>query len=142
MNSSNQSLAFFLRLSKLHAILASHFSKRLGGLGFNEFAILLYLNEAPNQSLSYTDLGSLVGLSPAEVTRQLVPMEKIGLISREANVENPRLSQASLAPGGAQKLTDAMDDIDPLMEELLPPMDAQVLQYANNMLDEIADRAK
>ena len=50
------------------------------------------LNEASTHSLKRIDLAEQVGLSASGVTRMLLPMEKIGLISKEEGARDARVS--------------------------------------------------
>lgn len=48
-------------------------------------------------------------------------MEKIGLIQREANARDARVSYVLLAPGGKQFLTERLEKAELLSEEALTP---------------------
>lgn len=47
------------------------------------------------------DLADSVGLSPSAVTRLLAPMEKPGLVEKEANPRDARVSLVKLSTAGA-----------------------------------------
>ena len=73
----------------------------------SEFLVLKQLHEAPNQRLSRSELAEQVGLSPSGVTRLLNPMEKIGLVDKEAKPRDARVSWVTLASAGLHIHEDA-----------------------------------
>jgi DNA-binding MarR family transcriptional regulator len=77
-------LEFCLSLSRGYAALSRRFDGRLGswhGISFADFAILLQLRQAPDARLRRVDLAGQLGLTASAVTRALIPLEKIGLVS-------------------------------------------------------------
>lgn len=66
------------------------------------------------------DLAEKIGLTASGVTRILLPMEKIGLVSREINERDARVSYVLLASGGKAKLSEAMERAEMLCEESVP----------------------
>lgn len=117
----NKQLNFFLKLSRAQAVLVRTFDSRLtGGIGFNDFVILYYLSQAPDEKMRRVDLAEKVALSASGVTRMLLPMEKIGLVKREASNTDARVSYVKLAPGGKRILEETLDRADMLSEEFLP----------------------
>ncbi len=86
--------------------LHSKIQKRIGsalsvhGLGLTEYLVLHQLFIAPNQTMRRVDLAEQVGLSPSGITRLLNPMEKIGLINKEDNPRDARVSLVALSIAG------------------------------------------
>lgn len=119
MTSLTSSVAVFLELAKTQAVLTRRFDAGLGGLGLNEFMILSHLSSAENETLRRVDLAEKVGLTQSGITRLLAPMEKIGLVRREACADDARVSYVVLAPGGKQKYQDAVERAELICEELL-----------------------
>jgi DNA-binding MarR family transcriptional regulator len=78
----------------------------LHGLGLNEFLALYHLQRSPH-ALSRIILADLLGLSASGVTRLLNPMEKLGLIERQVNGRDARLSLVKLTKAGALKFKDS-----------------------------------
>jgi DNA-binding MarR family transcriptional regulator len=70
------------------------------GLSVTEYLVLRRLDEAPEKKLRRIDLAQAVGLTPSGVTRLLNPMEKIGLVSKEAGARDARVSLVGIAPAG------------------------------------------
>jgi DNA-binding MarR family transcriptional regulator len=97
--------------------------RRLGslhGLSFADFALLRSLDRAPNGRLRRVDLAEGLGLTPAAVTRALIPLEKIGLVKREADEYDARVGYASLTKSGTRVLQEATESAELVTEEALP----------------------
>ncbi|MDD2486902.1 MAG: MarR family transcriptional regulator [Candidatus Gracilibacteria bacterium] len=117
---TDSSLEFFLNLAKVQAVMFRRFDSSLGGLGFNEFIILYHLSQIKDNKLRRIDLADKIGLTASGVTRMLLPMEKIGLVSRETNENDARVSYVILAPGGRLKLEETLERAQHLSGELIP----------------------
>jgi len=128
MSNINISVEFFLILARTQAILSRRFDAGLGGLGLNEFMILYYLSIAEDEKMRRIDLANKVGLTASGVTRLLAPMEKIGLITRESNAQDARVSYVALAPGGKRHLVEGMERAELLADEILPVTDTKVMK--------------
>lgn len=113
-------LRFFLTLAKTQAILTRRFDAGLNGLSLSDFMILLHISQAPDQKMRRVDLAEKIGLTASGVTRLLAPMEKIGLIGREVNPNDARVSYVVLASGGRSKLRDTMEYAELLSADLMP----------------------
>ena len=121
MESIGKSLSFFLRLARVHAILARSFNRGLGcGVGFTDFNILYHLSTAPDGRMRRVDLADKIALTASGVTRLLLPMEKIGLVEREADPQDGRVSYVKLAPSGRRLLDQATEEARIICEEYLP----------------------
>jgi len=126
MIKTSKQLEFFLKLNRVQGILAKTFDSRLtGGVGFNDFVILYYLSQAPDEKMRRIDLAEKVSLSPSGVTRMLIPMEKIGLVKKEASEGDARVSYVKLASGGKRLLEETLDRAEMLTGEFLPSTDAK-----------------
>jgi DNA-binding MarR family transcriptional regulator len=88
----------------------------------NEFIILGELSQAEGK-LRRIDLAERIGLTASGVTRLLLPMEKIGLVRREANKDDARSSLVVLASGGKRKLEEALTRAEEFCEDNLPEDD-------------------
>lgn len=134
-HSISSSLQFFLNLAKLQAIMNRRFDSALGGLGLNEFIILFALAVAPDAKMRRIDLAEKIGLTASGVTRILLPMEKIGLVAKEVNEHDARVSLVLLAPGGKRKLEEALERAELLSQELLPEARAAQTSVLAEVLD-------
>jgi DNA-binding MarR family transcriptional regulator len=121
MISTTKQLKFFMTLSRMQTIVARAFDRSLpGGLGFNEFMILYYISQVSDEKLRRTDLASKMGLTLSGITRMLLPMEKLGLIKREASAHDGRVSFVKLTTGGKRLLDESIESAELLANELLP----------------------
>ena len=85
MKSTGVNVKFLLNLVKVESILVRHFDNGMGnGIEFNEFLILFYLNQSNNQKMRRVDLAEKMSMTASGITRMLLPMEKIGLISSDS----------------------------------------------------------
>lgn len=116
----SKQLDFFLKLSRVQSIVARSFDRTLGrGLGFTDFIILYYLSQAPGEKMRRVDLAEKVTLTASGVTRLLLPMEKIGLIKRESDDADARVSYVKLAAGGKHLLEDCLEKAELISSEFL-----------------------
>jgi DNA-binding MarR family transcriptional regulator len=108
--SERATLDLALRLGQAHAALAKRFDRGLSshhGLSYGDFVLLSHLGAAPGGRLRRIDLAEAVGLTASGVTRALGPLERIGVVEREANPRDARVAYASLTGAGRQLLADA-----------------------------------
>ncbi len=128
MKTITPTLQFFLQMAKITSVMNRQFDARLGGIGANDFMILLNLSQNPEQKMRRIDLADKIGLTASGVTRLLLPMEKIGLVSREINEHDARVSYVVLAPGGKMKLEEAMERAEMVCEEMISPDKTQKIE--------------
>src|SRR5262245_35517993 len=94
-----EQLRLCIALSKAAAMMARRFDGHLGschGLSFGDFIVLLHLGRAPNGQLRRVDLAAQVGVTASAITRTLIPLEKIGLVSRRPDARDARVGYAVL----------------------------------------------
>lgn len=108
-NLSNTS-KIILNLSSLQSKVTKRFDNCLSlhGISLNEFMLLFHLSKAPDQKMRRIDLAEKIGLSASGVTRMLLPMQKIGLVQKEANLRDARVSLVKLSSGGERIFAEAM----------------------------------
>lgn len=82
------------------------------GIGLSEYLILDQLYMAHGQKMKRRDLAENIGLSPSGITRLINPMEKIGLVEKEENARDARVSLVSLSNTGKQVYQDAQNSFD------------------------------
>lgn len=133
----SSAVQFFLSLAKIQAIMNRRFDSALGGLGLNELIILFYLSQAPDTKMRRIDLAEKVGLTASGVTRILLPMEKIGLIQKEVNEHDARVSLVMLAPGGKRKLEEGLERAELLSNEIIPNMKKEDLSVLMDILGKL-----
>ena len=137
MEKISQNVNFLFNIAKFQTELSRRLDSRLGGLGFNELIILYHLSQSDGEKMRRIDLADKVGLTASGVTRLLLPMEKVGLISKEANEHDARVSYVVLAPGGKTKLGEGLERIELFAEELVPETEAKKIEELSQLLIEI-----
>jgi DNA-binding MarR family transcriptional regulator len=130
MKDISKRLKFFFLMAKANAVLARKFSSQ--GLGFGDIAVLLAISRAPNEKIRRVDLADQLGLTASGVTRLLIPLEKIGVIKREINDRDARVSFAGITPAGKRLLMESIESAEVVCEDLIPDEKAK-------KLDELAE---
>ncbi|MER5468169.1 MarR family transcriptional regulator [Streptomyces sp. NPDC002685] len=115
-----------LRLVRAQAALVKRFDASLGGLhgvSLADFTMLLRLSQAPGDRMRRVDLADALGLTASGVTRGLVPLERIGLVSRDADARDARVAYAALTETGRERLADMLVTAEHVAEEIFaePP---------------------
>ncbi len=77
------------------------------GLSVNEFFLLMQLERSTLHRLARTELAKRMHVSPSTVTRMARPMEKLGLLGRQADERDARLAFVVLTEAGLQKVNEA-----------------------------------
>ncbi|HYV33272.1 MAG TPA: MarR family transcriptional regulator [Candidatus Limnocylindria bacterium] len=126
MSQISNKLKFFLQLAKTNAFLSRRFSSQ--GLGFGDIAVLYYINRSPTGKIRRVDLAEAVGLTSSGVTRLLLPLEKIGVIQREINERDARVSYASLTQAGKTLLTQSLESAEVICDDLISADAAKKLE--------------
>ncbi len=106
-----QPLDFCLRLARAYAVLMRRLDNTLSslhGLSFGDFMVLYHLQRAPAAKLRRIDLAERLGLTASGVTRTLLPLEKLHLVTREADARDARVAYATLTDTGARLFADAL----------------------------------
>ena len=140
---SNDSLEFCLRLTRAHATLTRRLDSALSnlhGLSFSDFTILYYLDRAPEARLRRIDLAERLGVTASGVTRSLLPLEKLGLVSRQPDPRDARVGYASLTEPGRTLLNYALATVVPIAKETLHTVPTKQLNPLLLVLGELAGR--
>ena len=121
MSSISQSLKFFLNLNTVQVLTAKRFDSKLSshGISLNDFMILYHVGEATDEKLRRIDLAEKIGLTASGITRMLMPLEKLGLVRKEANSRDARVSYVKLAPAGKRILNEAIATAEATTEQIL-----------------------
>lgn len=119
---------------KLDATLGS-----IHGIGFTEYMVLCHLNEAPNQVLRRIDLARLLGRSASGITKMLNPMEKIGLVAKEINPRDARVSLVKTTKTGNKVYQQASQTINLSAAQLLSRIDTANITDLLGLLEVIGD---
>jgi DNA-binding MarR family transcriptional regulator len=107
---TSPSFSAILRLLGTNALLEERFTGELGslhGLALKEVLLLMHLERAPRMRLSRIDLAKRLHVSPSTVTRMAAPLEKLGMVGREADARDARLAYVVLTTAGQELVTNA-----------------------------------
>ena len=78
------------------------------GISVNEFLLLLHLQRSAANRLSRVELAKRMHVSASTITRMAAPMEKIGLVGREADERDARLVFVVATDAGKERLSEAL----------------------------------
>ena len=112
----------FLGIRRAVALWESRVDAQLGalhGLGLSDFAALHHLAEAPGGRLRRVDLAGRLALTPSGVTRLLGPLERRGIVTREADGHDARSTYAVLTKSGKGLAKDATAAVTAIAESIL-----------------------
>ena len=138
---SSEDLEFCLRLTRAYATLTRRLDNALSslhGLSFSDFMILYYLGRAPEFRLRRVDLAERLGVTASGVTRSLLPMEKLGLVSRQPDPRDARVGYASLTDPGQQLLKYALASVEPIAKEAIQKVPAEQMDLFLLVLGDLA----
>lgn len=131
---------FILRLARVHAAFVRRFDASLGsnfGISFGDFQVLNHLARAADGRLRRVDLAERLGLTASGVTRTLLPLEKIGLITRQPDPSDARVGFAAVTPTGEEMLVNATVTADQISRELLREVPAEQLAAMTALLAQL-----
>lgn len=134
-------MEFILRLARAHALIQKRFDTGLGGLhgiSFGDYQMLDHLGRASGGRLRRVDLAERLGLTASGVTRALLPLEKIGLVGREADARDARVGYAVITDSGRALLANARVLAESLSEDFTRGIDAQTLATLSGVMGSIA----
>lgn len=134
----NTNLDFCLALHRAHASLQLKLDDELGihhGISFDDFALLNLLAQADGGRVSIPALVRPMGQPQSAVLRQLIVLEKIGLVVREgANGDR----QAVLRPAGRALVHAARETADSICTEAVESIDSAVVATVSAALETLA----
>lgn len=138
---ANPSLEFCLRLTRAYATLTRRLDNALSnlhGLSFGDFMVLYYLDRAPGKRLRRIDLAERLGLTASGVTRTLLPLEKLGLVSRQPDPRDARVGYASLTDAGQQLLAYALVSVEPIAQEAIQNVAPEQIDALSLLMGQLA----
>lgn len=133
-------LTFCLTLNRVTAELTRRLDHQLGalhGLSFNDFTILHETGQAPQARIRRGDLATRLGVTASAVTRLLIPLEKNGLIARQPDPRDKRVSYVVLTATGQELLAHAGPSAHQITQDLLGDLPATQLRAAASLLAEL-----
>ena len=122
MGKTSAKTSFIMGLWSISTNINKRIDGKLGaihGISFTEFMVLFHLKNTDSNSMRRIDLAEKLGLTPSGVTRLLSPLEKIGLVKKEANKRDARVSLVKITRAGEKLLGDATVSLDETSNTLL-----------------------
>ena len=103
------SSSFVIENALLASKLAKKVDNQLGihGISFTEYLIMHHLCGSSLKTMRRIELAEHVGISASGITRLIAPMEKIGLVEKEANPRDARQSLVKLSTAGQRLYGEA-----------------------------------
>ena len=120
--------------SKMQGIIDGQLSYH--GLSFSEYLVIHHLSNAPSQCMRRIDLASKVGLTASGITRMLNPMEKSGIVQKETNSRDARVSLVKLTTAGKRLYKETTPGLEQASEILFKHLS----EKQRNQLAEIFDK--
>lgn len=120
--------------------LQAKIQKRVGGslsvhgLGLSDYFVLNQLCITPSHKMRRNDLAERVGLSPSGITRLLNPLVKIGLVEKESNPRDARVSLVALSDSGKQIFEDARTSFSAASKLMFEPLDTAQTRELSDLL--------
>lgn len=118
---TNRSFSAVISLLGASARLEERFANELAGvhgLALKEVLLLMHLERAPRLRLSRIDLAKRLHVSPSTVTRMTIPLEKRGVLGREANDRDARLAYVVLTDAGRKLVLTARATLEGMSVEV------------------------
>ncbi len=134
----NTNLSFCLALHRAHANLQLKLDDELGlhhGISFDDFALLNLLAQADGGRVNIAELVRPLGQPQSSVLRQLIVLEKIGLVVREGA---SGFRQAVLRPAGRTLVNAARETADGICTEAVESITPAALEMVSAALATLA----
>jgi DNA-binding MarR family transcriptional regulator len=134
-------LEFCVKLSRAYATLTRRLDNAVSsvhGLSFADFMILFYLDRAPGGKLRRVDLAERLGLTASGVTRSLLPLEKLGLVTRQPDPRDARVGYASLTDSGKELLGYALTSVCSVAQDAIEWVPPEQIEVASALLARLA----
>lgn len=141
MSVVNPALKILMNLAKAQAVISRRFDRlNVHGIGFNDLMILYVLQQSTDGKMRRIDLADQIGLTASGITRMLLPMEKIGLVTREANERDARVSYVVLTSAGKQLFEDAEKTASTLANEIVPALKPKDINLLTDLLSSLGGK--
>ncbi len=115
-----ENAALALGISRFESVLRRRIEAALRaghGTGFTDFFILAELSAVQGRRLRGSDLATRLSLSPSGVSRAVAPLERLRLITREADRRDARAGYVVLSAAGEEYVAKAMPTVERVVSE-------------------------
>jgi len=140
MKAIPKKMSFIINMWSVNSIISKKLDASLGavhGIGFTEYMILFHLNNSHNKTMRRIDLANSIGLTASGITRIVSPMKKIGLVMKERNPRDARVSLVKITSVGEVILGDATLSIKQSTKRLLDGVSENNLTHGLNVFKSI-----
>ena len=130
-----------LRLARAQAVLTRRLDNALGGhhgISFSDYQMLYHLSRAPGARLRRIELAERLGLTASGVTRNLLPLEKIGLVTRQSDPRDARVGFAVVTATGQELMNNATTVVDSIARDALGQVTLDIRTRMAALLGQIA----
>jgi DNA-binding MarR family transcriptional regulator len=110
----NASLNTVLDLALARTVVIRDMERRLAshGIGLSDLALLLDLYESPDYQAQRVDLAERLGVTASGIARQLLPLERIGLVTRLSDPNDARRAHVVLTDAGVRTVEEVVPGAD------------------------------
>lgn len=127
-----------LNLIKVQSIVNKKFDGlSMHGISLTDYMILHILNESTGNRLKRIDLADRIGLTASGITRIIGPLEKIGLVTKENNERDARVSYVKMTETGKLIFKDANKTANYISAKILEHIDPTESELLNKQLNKL-----
>lgn len=108
------------------AVISKHLDNSLSavhGIGLTEYMVLHSRMSSGSQALRRIDIAESLARTASGITRVLLPMEKIGLVAKDVNERDARVSLVKITDAGKELFKNATTTLNKKSEVLLKNLD-------------------
>lgn len=136
MSQANKHAKLCMNYSVVNTTIAKKLDIKLSvhGINFSEFMILFHLDQVKEKMMRRIDLAEKIGLSASGITRLISPMEKIGLVQKETNIRDARVSLVKISYSGQRILEESSVTLNAISQEVLSKLNERSITEMQNML--------
>lgn len=136
MSEVNKHVKLCMNYSVVNTIISKKLDIKLSvhGINFSEFMILFHLDQVKEKMMRRIDLAEKIGLSASGITRLISPMEKIGLVQKETNIRDARVSLVKISSSGQRILEESSVTLNAISQEVLSKLNERNISEMQNML--------
>ena len=114
MAKKSSALQIVLDLALARTIVVRDMERRLNshGIGLSDLALLKELQGSPNYQAQRSELAERLGVTQSGIARQLLPLERIGLVSRIGDAADARKAHVLLTEAGERTVHEVSEDAE------------------------------
>src|SRR4051812_12435491 len=109
-----EALNIVLDLALARTLVVRDMERRLNshGIGLSDLALLLELYASPEYQAQRLDLAERLGVTTSGIARQLLPLERIGLVTRVSDAADARRAHVVLTESGVRTVEEVVPDAE------------------------------